>query len=120
MGTEENLGIDKVQDAVDVLAEVVLETIAAVKDEDGLTLTEGISIALSAVPQFADVWANKDELFAQLKDISLDELITLINSVIEKLELENEELEAVIKKGLLLVIAGADFGLAVKALKDKE
>lgn len=119
MGTEE-LGIDRVQDAVDVIADVVLETIDAVKDEDGLTLTEGISIALGAVPEFASVWENRVELVAQLKDISLDELIELINSVIVKLELENEELEAVIKKGLYLVVAGADFGIAVKNLKDVE
>jgi hypothetical protein len=116
MGTEE-LGIDKVQGAVDIIVEVVLETIAAVKDEDGLTLTEGISIALSAVPEFADVWKTKDELVAQLKDLSLEELIQLINGVIEQLQLGNEKLEAVIKKGLLLVVAGADFGLAVKDLK---
>lgn len=117
MGTEE-LGIDKVQDAVNAVADLVLNVIEAVKDEDGLTLAEGLAIGLEAVPEFAEVWENRVELLAQLKDVNLDELITLINGVIEKLELENEKLEAVIKKGLLLVVAGADFGLAVKALKE--
>ena len=117
MGTEE-LGIDKVQDAVNAVADLVLNVIEAVKDEDGLTLAEGLAIGLEAVPEFASVWENRVELLAQLKDVNLDELITLINGVIDKLELENEELENVIKKGLLLVVAGADFGLAVKALKE--
>lgn len=117
MGTEE-LGIDKVQDAVDAVADLVLNVIDAVKDDDGLTLTEGIAIALESVPEFADVWENRVELLAQLKDVDLDELIELINGVIDKLELENEKLEAVIKKGLLLVVAGADFGIAVKELKE--
>ena len=116
MGTEE-LGIDKVQDAVDAVADFVLSVIDAVKDEDGLTLAEGIAIGVEAVPEFADVWKSRVELLAQLKDVSLDELIELIENLIEKLELENEKLEAVIKKGLLLVVAGADFGLAVKDMK---
>jgi len=111
------LGIDKIQDVVDVVVDVVLETIAAVKDDDGLTLTEAVSIALGAVPEFASVWANRVELVAQLKDVSLDELIELLTSIITKLELGNEQLEDVIKKGLLLVVAGANFGIAVRDLK---
>ena len=116
MGTEE-LGIDKVQFAVDTIADVVLEVIAAVKDDDGLTLTEGISIALAAVPDFTQVWKTKADLLSELKDLSLTELIALISSLVAKLELGNQELEDAIKKGLLFVIAGADFGIAVKNLK---
>jgi hypothetical protein len=113
----ENLGIDKVQDAVDAVADLVLNVIEAVKDEDGLTLAEGLAIGLESVPEFASVWENRVELLAQLKDVDLDELIVLINGVIDKLELDNKELEAVIKKGLFLVVAGADFGIAIKEYK---
>jgi len=116
MGTEE-LGIDKLQDAANAVVDVVLNVVEAVNDDDGLTLDEGLVIALQAVPEFADVWATRQELVAQVKDLKLDELITLISGVVEQLELGNEKLEAVIKKGLLLVVAGADFGLAVKDLK---
>jgi len=119
MGTEE-LGIDKIQDAVNAVADLVLNVIEAVKDEDGLTLAEGLAIGLEAVPEFAGVWESRKELLAQLKDVSLDELIELLNGIIDKLELENEKLEAVIKKGLFLVVAGADFGVAIKDLKTEE
>jgi len=120
MGTEEVLGIDKVQAAVNAVVDVVLSVIKAVNDEDGLTLAEGLSIGLLAVPEFAEVWENRAELIAQGKDISLDELIVLLTGIIDKLELGNEQLEAVIKKGLALIVAGADFGIAIGDLKKEE
>lgn len=116
MGTEE-FGIDKIEQARDAVADVVLNLIEAIKDDDGLTLAEGLTIAVQAVPEFAEVWNSRVELLAQIKDVSLDELIVLVNGLIEKLELENEELEVVLKKGLTLVIAGADFGIALRDLR---
>lgn len=113
----EELGINEIQEAIDAVVDVIISVDEALEDGN-ISLAEGISLGVEAVPDFVEVWNDRALLIAQGKDLSLDELAELVNGVLVKFDISNDKAEAVVKKALAVIVAGAELGIAIKELKE--
>ena len=119
---EEEFGIDKLKDICLTLTQVAIK-IEEATDPDSpkgekIALTEGVALLVFLVPKAisyaGDVGQIKDE-FMDLDSEELDELKTYIA---EKLDLENDKIEALVEAGIDWLDDTYDLIQAVRDLKN--
>ena len=116
MGLEDT---DKLKNALKTVINVV-EGVDEALEDGKLSLAEGISIAVSAVPSGAEVWASRAELVEEVKDLDDDEIIDLENFIAAEFDIRNDKAEKVVEKAIGALVSIGELAFAVKDLKEEE
>jgi len=107
---------DKLKNAIKTIIDLV-EGVDEALEDGKLSLAEGISIAVSAVPDGAAVWASRAELVEEVQDLDDDELIDLENFIATEFDIRNDLAEEVVEAAIDFAVSGVGLVLAVKALR---
>ena len=117
-------GIDQLKDICLTLVQLGIKLEEATAEDSAkgakIALTEGVALLVFLIPKAISHAGNvsqiKDE-FMDLDQVELDELKTFIA---EKLDLQNDEVEALVEAALDWVDSTNDLRLAVKDILKKE
>ena len=93
--------IDKTKQALLVVINAAEQVDLALVD-GSLSLAEGISIAVSAIPGAASIWENRVELVEELKELDSSELEEIKGFVATELDLANELAEKKVEKKVII------------------
>jgi hypothetical protein len=107
--------IDKTKQALLTLINVAEQFDIALLDGK-LSLSEVVTVVVSAIPGASAIWENRIELVAELKDLDSDELAEVNQFVATELDLSNELAEKKVEKVIAALIALIDM---VSALREK-
>ena len=120
----EEFGIEKVKAASLVLVEFGMKLEEALSEDSPkgkkISLSEAITLGVFIAPKAIGLAGDVEELKKELSDLSTTEIEEVGQYIAEKLDLSNDEAEALIEAGLEWAVATNNLRVAVKDILDKE
>ena len=121
---EEEFGIDKLKEIALTLTEFGMKLEQAFSEDSPkgkkLSLTEAIGLGIFIAPKAISLAGDIEQIRNEFNDFSNDELEELKDYIAEKLDLLNDEVEALVEAGLDWADSTNDLRLAVKDILNKE
>ena len=121
---EEEFGIDNLKDICLTLVQLGIRIEDATDPDSAkgkkIALTEGIALLVFIVPKAISYAGDIAKIKAEFQDLDSDELDELVVYISEKLDLQNDEVEALVEVGLAWANATNDLRLAVKDILKKD
>lgn len=111
----ENLGIENLKKALHVGIAVGMTTAGALEDKK-ITLAEAFSF-VPHLMEIPNVVSALPQIKAEIADLDADERTALNDYIQRTFDIANDKLEAVIEKGIAIVISLLDFASLYKQMK---
>ena len=120
---EEQFGIDKLKEVGLVLTQFGMKLESALSEDSPkgkkLAFSEVIDLGIFVAPKAIGLAGDAEQIRNEFNDLSNDELEELKAFIAEKLDLENDKVEALIEAALDWADSTNDLRLAVKDILDK-
>ncbi len=120
----EQFGIDYLKDVCLTLVQVGVKIEEATDPDSArgekIALTEGVALLVFLVPKAISYTGDAAKIKNEFMDLSAVEFDELRTYIAEKLDLKNDEVEALIEAGIDWIDATNDLRLAVKDILNKE
>lgn len=104
----EELGIETIRDTLEAVIEFGQKVEEAAADGK-VTWTEGISLAVGAIPDAYNIARDGRQLKAEYLDLTDVERDEIVEYIVNELDLDNEDVEVKIEKGFALLVAMDEF-----------
>ena len=117
-------GIENLKDVCLTLTEFAIKMEEALSEDSPrgkkLGLGEIVSLGVFIIPKAIGHAGEIQEIKVEFQDLDSDELDELVAYISEKLDLQNDEVEALVEVGLVWADATNDLRLAVKDILKKD
>ena len=120
----EEYGIDKVKEASLVLVEFGMKLEEALSEDSAkgkkIALSEAISLGVFIAPKAIGLAGDAEALKQEFGDLSTTEIAEINYYIAEKLDLDNDKVEALLEAGFEWAVSTNNLRVAVKDILDKE
>ena len=121
---EEEFGIDELKEICLTLVQLGIKLEEATSEDSAkggkIALTEGVALLVFLIPKAISHAGNVQQIKDEFLNLNSAEIDELKNYIAEKLDLLNDEVEALVEAALDWVAATNDLIVAVKGILKKE